>query len=153
MRAACLPFVLLFVLSLRLATAGEDDRRASPDSDSGSSPDPVTDLIIDGPNPPLRLRVVVRCDGQAWKRHAAATNLRREQTLFEQLDSDGDGALTEREAGRCLEPARPQHNTGKAELAGRGTMLRGDSEFGLQLRRIVIRCHQINISCLDLGQE
>ncbi|MBC8290346.1 MAG: EF-hand domain-containing protein [Planctomycetes bacterium] len=69
-------------------------------ADDAPAPDALADLIVDGPKPPLRLRLVVTCEGKHWRDYAADTNSRREVALFAQLDSNDNGTLSEQEARR-----------------------------------------------------
>ena len=88
---------------------------AADDKGPAASRDALADLVIAGPNPPLRLRLVVTCEGQLWRDYAPATNQKREESLFEQLDSNNDDTLSELEARRLPADAWSQPGAGNGQ--------------------------------------
>ena len=86
--------------SLRLAIVGLIVLLPKPDSVRAEDEDSLADLVISGGEKPLRIRLIVSCDGQLWRDYATMANRTREESLFAQLDSDSNGTLSESEARR-----------------------------------------------------
>lgn len=62
------------------------------------------DLVVRGFDQPLRVRLHVTLDGLPWEESLKASDQRRLHSMFEQLDSDGNGRLSTAEARRVPPP-------------------------------------------------
>lgn len=67
-------------------------------------PAALGDLVIQGLEQPVRLRLYATHDGVPWNDYATAARSEQLQALFRQLDSNGDGQLAPEEARRLPRP-------------------------------------------------
>ena len=94
-------FLLLMMMPMLLPVAVAGQVPAQTAEAAGA---PLTDIVIDGFDRPLRMRLVVTRDGIAWREHFNAKNQRRVRSMFDQLDADGDQRLSGTEAKRLPSP-------------------------------------------------
>jgi Ca2+-binding EF-hand superfamily protein len=87
--------LVLIVLAVRVGAAGDGDPTAG---------EPLADLVIQGLDRPLRLRVHASHDGLPWSEFVSGARSAQLQSLFEQLDADADGKLVPDEARRLPRP-------------------------------------------------
>lgn len=89
---------ILFACGICVSARGEPGAAAP-----GSLPS-VSDVIVQGLERPLRLRLVCLSGGRPWREHFDEAQSRYVKALFAQLDADGNGKLSPGEATRLPAP-------------------------------------------------